>query len=72
MFELKIFILEFLAVDGLATRAIASRKVTALNHEAFDNAVEGAAFVVEKFARLSHSFLTRAKGAEVFSGFRDD
>jgi len=31
--------------------------------------VEGAAFVVKRFARLSNSFLTRAEGAEVFGGF---
>jgi len=72
MFEVKIFILEFLAINGLATRAIARRKVTALDHEAFDNAMKGAAFEVEGFARLSHSFLARGEGSEVFGGFGDD
>jgi hypothetical protein len=69
MLELKILILEFLTVDGLAACAIAGGKVATLYHKAFDNAVEGAAFIVEGFARLAHTFLARTEGAEVFGGF---
>ena len=40
MQPLKVFILKLLSVDTLTTRAIALRKVSSLNHEALDDAVE--------------------------------
>jgi hypothetical protein len=33
--------------------------------------MEGAAFIVKRFARLAHSFLARTEGTEVFGGFGD-
>jgi hypothetical protein len=38
--QLKVFVFELGAVDGLAASAIASREVAALDHELLDNAVE--------------------------------
>lgn len=40
MLDLKIFVFEFLAIDRLAPSAIASREVTTLQHESFDDAVK--------------------------------
>ena len=46
MLELKVLILEFLAVDGLAASAIASCEVTALDHEPFDDSMKARAYTV--------------------------
>lgn len=45
----EVFVGEFLAVDGLATSAIVVRKVSALEHEVGDYAVECGALVTEAF-----------------------
>lgn len=37
----KVLVLELLAIDALAARSISHSKVSALDHEAFDDAVEG-------------------------------
>lgn len=68
----EVLVFEFLAVDGFAAGAVAGCEVSALDHEAFDYAVEGAAFIVEGFAGGPEAFLAGAETAEVFSGFWDD
>ena len=40
MLQLEVLVFELLAVDRLSTGTIASRKVSSLNHEAFDDTVE--------------------------------
>ena len=50
MAELEVFVLELLAVDGLAARAIARGEVAALAHELGDHAVEDGALVGERLA----------------------
>lgn len=45
MLDLEVLIRELLAVDGLATGAVAIGEVTTLDHELLDNAVEGRALV---------------------------
>jgi hypothetical protein len=57
-------VLELGAVDGLAARAVAVRKVASLQHEAPDYAVEGHALVVQRLAiRLANTALARAQSA---------
>jgi len=63
--ELEVLVCELLAVDGLAAGTVASCEVTALEHEAGDDSVEGAAFEAE-------AFLAGAEGTEVLGGLRDD
>ena len=41
MLERKVLIFKLLAVDRFASSAISSSEVSSLNHESFDNAVEG-------------------------------
>lgn len=65
MLEGKVLIGEFLSVDRFASRSISASKVTALNHEIRDDAVELA--ILE-----SESFLACAEGAEVLGRLRDD
>ena len=43
MLQLKVFILKLLAVNRFSTGAIASRKVSALDHEAFDDTMKARA-----------------------------
>lgn len=43
--EHKIFIVELVAIDGLATGTVASGKVTALTHEVGNDSVERAVFI---------------------------
>lgn len=57
MLLLEVLISELLAVDGLATGAVAAGEVTALNHELGDDAVEGAALEVEGLARAASALL---------------
>ena len=63
-------VVELFAVDALATSAIACREITALHHEIVDDAVERAAFEVQRLAGLPNSFFARAQGAEVFCSLR--
>ena len=58
MLQCEVLISELLAIDALATGAIASSEVTSLKHELGDDPVEAAALEAE-------ALLTRAKGAEV-------
>jgi hypothetical protein len=47
-------------VDGFPTRAIAIGEVSTLHHEVFYDTMEGAALVMQDFARLAFSPLTSA------------
>mmetsp|Transcript_18988 Transcript_18988/g.34278 ORF Transcript_18988/g.34278 Transcript_18988/m.34278 type:complete len:260 (+) Transcript_18988:210-989(+) len=62
----EVFILELLAVDGLATGAITIGEVAALAHELGDDTVEGAILVVERLARLAIALVSGTQRAEVF------
>lgn len=57
---LKVLILELLAVDALTTRAVAFCEITALDHEALNDAVEARALVVQRLASLADAFLACA------------
>ena len=63
--ELEVLVVELLAVDGLAARAVAPGEVAALQHELRDDAVELGPLVVQGLARLAHALLTRAERTEV-------
>lgn len=63
--DLEVLIGELLAVDGLATSAVATGEVTTLEHELGDDTVEGRALVAE--ARS-----TSAQLLEVLGGLGDD
>jgi hypothetical protein len=54
---LKVLILELLAVDALASRAISLCEITALYHEALDDAVEDRALVVKWLPGGTDAFL---------------
>ena len=45
MFQGEVFIVEFVAVDGLSAAAISRGEVTALSHKVGDDSVECAALV---------------------------
>lgn len=61
MLLFEVFVCKFLAVDRLATSAIATGEVTALEHELGDHAMEFG-------ARVTETLLASAEGAEVLSG----
>lgn len=63
--QLEVLVGELLAVDGLATGAVAAGEVTTLKHEVRDDAVEGGALVAE-------ALLAGAEGTEVLGGLGDD
>ena len=65
-FPFEAFVLEFIAIYGLAARAVVVGEITALAHELRDDAVEPAAFIMQWHARVSHAFFPRAKCPEVF------
>jgi len=62
--EGEVLVGELLSVDGLAAGAVALSKVTSLEHEVGDDAVEGRAGVAE-------ALLASAESAEVLDGARD-
>lgn len=65
MLELEVLVVELGAVDALAAGAVAGGEVAALHHELLDDAVEGAALVVQGLAGLAQPLLARAQRAEV-------
>ena len=65
MLELEVLVGKLLAVDGLATPAVAAGKVTALAHEVADNTVEVRALVAK-------ALLAGAERAEVLGRLGDD
>jgi hypothetical protein len=62
---LEVLVGELLAVDGLATSAVATGEVTTLKHEVGDDAVEGGAGIAE-------AVLASAELAEVAGGLGND
>eukprot|EP00308_Calcidiscus_leptoporus_P018202 CAMPEP_0119368368 /NCGR_PEP_ID=MMETSP1334-20130426/15028_1 /TAXON_ID=127549 /ORGANISM="Calcidiscus leptoporus, Strain RCC1130" /LENGTH=194 /DNA_ID=CAMNT_0007384993 /DNA_START=272 /DNA_END=856 /DNA_ORIENTATION=- len=64
MLQLKIFVGELVAVDGLAARAVVVGEVATLAHEVGNDAVEAA-------AREAKALLPGAKRAEVLGGLGD-
>jgi len=58
--ELEVFVLELVAIDGLAASSVVVGEVSALAHEVGDHAVEGGAPVAK-------AFLSGTKGAEILS-----
>lgn len=60
----EVLVLEFVAVDGLAARAVAGGEVAALAHEVGDHAVEARALVAE-------ALLARAQRPEVLGRLGD-
>merc|ERR1719181_196141 len=69
--ELEVLVLELFAVDGFAASAGAVGEVTALEHELRDDAVELAALVVQRLARLAHALFASAESAEVLDRLGD-
>ena len=63
MYEIEVFILKFLAVNALASRAVLIGKIAALAHEAGDDAVEGRPLVAE-------ALRARAELFKVLAGLR--
>ena len=70
--ELEVLIRELLAVDGLASGAVAAGEVTRLAHEVRDDAVEDAVLVAEGLARPADPLLAGAQRAEVLARLRCD
>jgi len=69
---LKVLILELTAPDALATGAIAIGEVTALNHEAGNNAVEGASLKGERLpSGLADALIAQTQVLEVLTRLRD-
>jgi hypothetical protein len=65
MLEFEVLILEFGAVDALATSAISLGEVSTLTHEVLDHAVECRALITK-------AFLASREGAEILSGLREE
>jgi len=59
--ELEVFVLELVAIDGLASSSVVVGEVSALAHEVGDHAVEGGSLV-------AHSLFTSAKSTEILGG----
>jgi hypothetical protein len=53
--QLEVLVGELVAVDGLATSAVALGEVTALDHEVLDDTVEGRALVTKALLASSKS-----------------
>jgi hypothetical protein len=70
--ELEVLIRELLAVDGLASGAVAAGEVTRLAHEVRDDAVEDAVLVAEGLARPADPLLAGAQRPEVLARLRGD
>jgi hypothetical protein len=69
---LEVLICELTSVDRLSARAVAVLEVTALEHEAFDDAVELASLEVEWFVGgRAFALLTGAQCTEVLRRFGD-
>ena len=49
MLVLEVLVLKLLSIDRLSSAAVPIRKVSALTHEPFDDAVESCAFIVQRF-----------------------
>jgi hypothetical protein len=56
----KVLILELFAIYTFSACAVALREITALDHEALDDAVETRVLVVERLSRCAFTFLAGA------------
>jgi len=70
--ELEIFVIKLCAINRLSTSSIPSCKISSLDHELLDNAVESRALVRKKYARFAVAFLAGAESTEVFCGLGDN
>jgi len=70
--ELEVLVSELLAVDGLASGAVAAGEVAALAHELGDDAVERGSLEVERLAGLADALLAGAQAAEVLDSLGDN
>lgn len=55
MLQLEVLVGELVAVDGLATSAVALGEITTLDHEVLDDTVEGGALVTKALLASSKS-----------------
>jgi len=60
MHLLKVLVLKFLAVYALASSPVTLGEISALNHEALDDAVEARVLVVQRLARGAFALFARA------------
>jgi hypothetical protein len=65
-----VLVVEELAVDGLAARAVEVREVAGLAHEVGQHAVEDVALEPQRHVREADALLARAEAAEVLAGLR--
>jgi hypothetical protein len=65
-------VVKLVAVNRLASSAVASSEVTTLNHKLLDDAVEDGALVVQRLSRLADALLTSAESAEVLGCLGDE
>ena len=69
--QVKVFIVEGAAVNGLSAGAISCREVAALDHEVADHPVQLDTLVVQRFLRLlAETLLSRAESSEVLCSAR--
>merc|ERR1712166_214230 len=69
--QLEVLVLEFSAVNRLATRAIAGSEVATLEHKVWNHPVEGTALVAQLLALLAAALLSGAQRPEVLSSLWD-
>lgn len=87
MLEVEVLVGELFAVDRLAAGSVEGSKVTSLDHELFDHAVEnrawgwlartetgsgGLALEAQWLALFAYALLSGAEGAEVLCGLGDN
>ena len=70
VFDQEVLILELCAVDRFSAGAVTVGEVASLHHEVVDDAMEGASFEVQGFARFASALFAGAQGTEVLCGFR--
>jgi hypothetical protein len=70
--ESEVLVGKFLAVDGLATGAVAAGEVTTLAHEIVNDTMERRALEVQRLAGLPLTLFAGAEGAEIFRGLGRD
>lgn len=70
MLHHKVLIRKKSIINRFSTSSITFGKISGLNHEVFDHAVEGGSFVVQrKFRLLTDSFLSCAQGTKILTCF---
>jgi len=69
MLELKVFVVKLLSVDALSAGTIASSEISALDHEALDDAVELGPLVVKWLSCFACALLSCTEGSKVLCCF---